>query len=116
MEQLLVRAGAAQQDPDAVRTGRGECRAFQCQAAQPLDQGIGQSRQQLPKLVGPEAVTRRPIGKEIQLLILEAVLHVPACAIHSVVEIVVSPRQVGDHEARMGAPMAFGLAERDPGL
>ena len=67
MEQLLVRAGAAEQEPDAagiaqhhrpgpqqgqadaVRTGRGECRAFQCQAAQPLDQGIGQSRQQLPK-------------------------------------------------------------------
>ena len=86
-----MRAGAAEQDPDAagiaqhhrpdpqqgpadaVRTGRGECCACQCQAAQPLNQGIGQSRQQLPELVGPEMVTRRPIGKEIQLLILEAV-------------------------------------------
>ena len=87
-QQLLVRAGAAQQDhdaagiaqhhrpdpqqgqADAVRTGRGEChgecRAFQCHAVQPLDQGIGQSRQQLPELVGPETVTRRPIGKEVQ--------------------------------------------------
>ncbi len=61
MEQFLMRAGTAEQDPDAlgiaqhhrpdpqqgqadaVRTGRGECRACQCQAAQPLDQGIGQS-------------------------------------------------------------------------
>ena len=71
MAQLLMRAGAAEQDPDAagmaqhhrpdpqqgqgggcgVRTGRGEeHRAFQCQAAHPLDQGIGQSRQQLPEL------------------------------------------------------------------
>ena len=127
MAQLLMRAGAAEQDPDAagmaqhhrpdqqqgqggggggdaVRTGRGEHRAFQCQAAHPLDQGIGQSRQQLPELVRPETVTRRPIGKEIQRLILEAVLHVPACAVHPVVEIVVGPRQVGDHEARIGTP------------
>ncbi len=64
---LLVRAGAAQQDAGAVRAGRGECRVSKCQAAQPLDQGIGQTRQQLPERVGPEAGTGRPIGKEIQL-------------------------------------------------
>ena len=110
-----MRAGSAQQDPDAVRTGRGEHRAFQCQAAQPLDQGIGQSRQQLPELVGPETMAGRPIGKEVQLLILEAVLHVPACAVHSVVEIVVGPRQVGDHEARIEAQGGIIRLSQSPG-
>ena len=60
---------------------------------------------QLPKWVSPEAVEAvagGPIGKEIQLLILEAVLHVPACAVHASIEIVVGSRQVGDHEARIG--------------
>ena len=64
-EQLLVRAGTAQQEPDAVRAGRGKHRVSQCQATQLLHQGIDQTRQQLPELVGPETVTRRPIGQEI---------------------------------------------------
>ena len=85
-EQLLVRSGTAQQEPDAVRAGRSERRVPKCQAAQPLDQGIGRNRQQLPERVGPEAVTGRPVGKEVQLLVLEAVLQVAACAVHPIVE------------------------------
>ena len=34
----------------------------------PLDQGVSQAREQLPELVGPEAVTGGPAGEQVQLL------------------------------------------------
>ncbi len=118
MRRILRNTTATDPQPgqaDVIRAGNGENRVAKHRAAQSLHQRIGQPRQQLPEPVGPESVGGRPISKEIHLLVLDPVLHVPAGAVQSGVEIMVRLWQIGHHEARVG-PLGgmLGLHDHPP--
>ena len=73
------------------------------EAAQSLKLGVGQARQQDAELVGGHAHSRGACREDVQLLILDAVFHVAAGAVDAVAQIALAVRQIGHHEARVGA-------------
>ena len=78
----------------------------------------GEGGEEDPELVGGEARRRGPVGEEIELLLLDRVLHVAPRAVDALVD---GPGregvgQRGDHEARVGlAGQVLGLGD-DPAL
>ncbi|GCD76507.1 hypothetical protein NBRC3299_2799 [Acetobacter pasteurianus NBRC 3299] len=50
------------------------------------EQDIGSSREPQPELVGPDGMGRCSIGEQIHLAFLDAVFHIPACAVNLFVE------------------------------
>ena len=53
---------------------------------QSREQDIGSSREPQPELVGPDGMGRCSIGEQIHLAFLDAVFHIPACAVNLFVE------------------------------
>ncbi len=122
-------------DADEVQADRpegrpGELRALQKQRAEAFHQDVGEARHQQAELVGVEGVAAGPPGEQVELLLLDPVLHPPARAIHVFIEMppvagkggrdaaVVRPEAVvlrlGDHSAvRLPRPRAVHeLAEQ----
>jgi len=62
-------------------------------------------------------VTGGTTGKQVELLILDAVFHVTPCAVKLVVQVLTRLRQVGDHEAGVGTETAvLSLDDHSPRL
>ena len=79
---------------------------FETLSAQVLHQHISAGGQGEPELIGPEGVGGGAIGKQVQLLLLDAVSHPTAGTVGLLIEGlsgVVVDRQGGDHEAGVGA-------------
>ena len=51
-----------------------------------LEQHIGKARHEEAKLIGPPAVTTGAVSKQVELLLLDTVLHLTACTVDLVVE------------------------------
>ena len=83
-------------------------------ASQPFKQRVSQPREQLPELVGPPAMAGRAPGKQIQLLILDPVLHVAPRTVELVVQVLIRLRQVGHHEAGVGTQAVVLGLDDDP--
>ena len=71
-------------------------------APQSFEQRIRQARQQLPELIGPPAVTGGATREQVELLILDPVLHVAAGTVELVVQVSIRLRKVGHHKAWVG--------------
>ena len=90
------RSDAAEVQPYASASRLGELRYPHQQCSETLHQYIGKARQQHSKLIGDEAKTACPVGKEIQLLLLDAVSHLPSCAIDIFIQIPSAAGKIGD--------------------
>ena len=64
---------------------------------------VGQTREQQSKLIGPAGMTVGAIGKQIELLLLDAILHLTTRTIQTVVEILRFGFQVSHQVARIAA-------------
>ena len=89
------RSDAAEVQPYASASRLGELRYPHQQCSETLHQYIGKARQQHSKLIGDEAKTACPVGKEIQLLLLDAVSHLPSCAIDIFIQIPSAAGEIG---------------------
>lgn len=79
-------------------------RAVPCKAsAQPLDQHIAQRGQQHAQLIALQVLATRAGCKQAHLRFFDAVLGLPALAVHIVVQCLGLARQIGHHVARVGA-------------
>ena len=68
-------------EPDGA-AGRGrELGVAQAGAAQRVEQDIGERREPQPELIGAHGRGGRPIGKEIERLLLDPVFHVAPSAV-----------------------------------
>lgn len=132
MEEVLVRAGAAHQDADAaciaddhradlqqlepysIRARLGQCSVLQCSAPQPLEQGVGQARQQLPELVRPPTMAGGATGKQVLLLVLDPVLHIAPGTVDLVVQVLVRLWQVRYHIPGISAMTTVLRLDNDP--
>ena len=103
-EQVFVRAGIGQGELDAshgvddfgaelqkfqaygIGDGLGQRRLFQGDAADTVDEDIGEGGKEQAKLVGFVGMRAHAIGKQIELAVLDAVFHVAAWAIGVFVE------------------------------
>ena len=103
-EQVFVRAGIGQGELDAshgvddfgaelqkfqaygIGDGLGQGRLFQGDAADTVDEDIGEGGEEQAKLVGFVGVCAHAIGKQIELAVLDTVFHVAAWAIGVFVE------------------------------
>ena len=54
--------------------------AFEREPADRLQQHVREARYQQPELIRPPTVATGAVGKQIQLLLLDAVIHVPSGA------------------------------------
>ena len=97
------RADLQEFQADRADIGVGPFRAIECQPADGLEQGIGEAREQEAKLVRPPGMTTGAIGKQIELLLLDAVLHLAACTVESVVKVLGFGLEVGHQVARVTA-------------
>ena len=79
-------ADLEQFQPQATDSGPGQTGVFQTIAAQALHQHIGAGRQGEPELVGPEGVGGGAIGKQVELLLLDAVFHLTAGTVSLLIE------------------------------
>jgi len=80
------RAKLEQLQPDRPRGGRGKLRSPQGEAAQRRDQDIGERGEPQPELVGSQGRGRSAIRVEIELALLDAVLHLAARAVNGLVK------------------------------
>ncbi len=69
----------------------GPLGGFQGQAAQRLDQGVGQSRELKPQLIAFHPVGGEPVGEQAHLL-LDTILHLAAGAVELLVQVLCGPR------------------------
>ena len=79
-------------------------RAFDTPRQRPQHQRVGNRREVEPHLVGTQGGGAGAIGKQRELLLLDAVLHVAARTVHQLVEQLAGMgggREVGDDEARV---------------
>ena len=90
-------------EADGGALGAGVLAALEPQAPDCVHQSVGEAGEQQAELVGPPAVAGGAVGEELELLLLDAVLHLAAGAVEMVVEITALAREVGHHEARVGA-------------
>lgn len=94
--------------------GAGVFGSLQAEAADCGQQDIGQAGEQQAEPVGPPAVARGAVGEQLELLLLDAVLHLAAGAVEAVVEGLAVALQIGHHEARIGVLGAALEAGDDP--
>ena len=89
----------------AQRLERGPTpeRAARRGAAKLMQQPIGATVQKQPELVGLPAVARGAVGRGVELVLLDHVLHPAAGAIELLVKHLGPGAQVGDDEADVGA-------------
>ena len=103
-EEVFVRAGIGQGELDAshgvddfgaelqkfqaygIGDGLGQRRVFQGDAADTVDEDIGEGGEEQAELVGFVGVRAHAIGEQIELAVLDAVFHVAAWAIGAFVE------------------------------
>ena len=90
-------------EADSVRLSPGHRGAPQPQPADRRDQRIGERREDQTELVGPPLVAAGAVGKEGQLLLLDAVLHLAAGVVEALVERLRLAFEVGDDVARVGS-------------
>ena len=137
-EQVFVRAGIGQEELDAshgiddfgaelqkfqadgIGDGLGQGRLFQGDAADTVDEDIGESGEEQAELVGFVGVRAHAIGEQIELAVLDAVFHVAAWAIGVFVEFPgrdLVAIQGGDEEAAalFVSELVFDLGDDAPG-
>ena len=73
-------------EPDGAAGGGRELGVAQANAAQRLEQNIGEGREPQPELVGADGRRGRAIGKEIELLLLDPVLDVAPGAVDALIQ------------------------------
>jgi hypothetical protein len=56
----------------------GQVGSLQTQAAQGAQEGVGEAAEVEPDLVGPQELGAGAVGEQIELLLLDAVLDLPA--------------------------------------
>ena len=80
---LVVMRGADFEEFEAYGAagGVGELAVPEGDAPEGVDQHIGESGEPEPELVGAQAGGGGAIGKEVELLLLDPVLHLAACAV-----------------------------------
>ena len=88
------------QNPDLSTREFG---AGQTDAAQSLQQYVGEGSEQQTELIGPPQVATGAIGEQTQLAFLDPVLHLATGAVHLFVQGLRLVAQIGHHEARVGA-------------
>jgi hypothetical protein len=108
---LRLRRRVCQAAADGVELGIAPERVSGRQAAQAQHQPVGSGVEQQAELVGGRLAARGAVGGEVELVRLDQVLGLPACAIDLVVERLGQARQVGDDEA-VSAP--WGPASMRP--
>ena len=92
-------------DLSTLQFGAGES-----DTSQVFDEHVGGGGQQQPELIGQELVTTGAVGKEPELLFLDAILHLAARGVPSVVDSLRPILEIGHHEARVGPlPKMFGF-------
>ena len=83
--------------------------------AEMLDEHVSRRSQQQAELIGPKGMATGPIGEESQLLLLDAILHVPAGGVEPVVDPLRRGVQIADHESHVGAlQKSLGLDDDSP--
>ena len=80
------RAEFQQPEPDGAAGGIGELRVGQSDAAQRAEQHIGHRGEPQAKLVGPHGGSRSAVGEQIELTLLDPVLHLATCAVDLLIE------------------------------
>ena len=90
-------------EADGGALGAGIFAALESEPSDCIHQSVGEAGEQQAELVGPPAVAGGAVREELELLLLDAVLHLAAGAVETVVEITALAREVGHHEARVGA-------------
>ena len=90
MRRTLMRTSApsfSSFEPDGAAGGIGELRVRQPDAAQRAEQHIGHRGEPQAKLVGAHGGGRGAVGEQIELALLDAVLHLAARAVDLLVEV-----------------------------
>lgn len=83
-----------------------ELRSFMSEATQCVHQHVGERSEVQPQSIGTYRRGAGAIGEQAELLLLDAVLHIAAGAVELFIQPLgraVMPRQIGHHEARVGA-------------
>ena len=96
--------------PDRAALGPRQRSARQPVAAHDQQQRAGEHRKVHPQLVRPHRRRRCAVREQIQLLLLDPVLHLAAGAVQFLVQLPARhflPAQAGDHEARVRAALAW---------
>ena len=94
---------------------RGHVGALEREAADRLDQAVGERRQDQPELVGPPVLAGGAVGEQVQLLFFDAVLHLAALAVERVVELPArAPRGWSPHSVGW-RPWRRARGARSPG-
>ena len=76
----------------------GKAGSLQTESPDPFEQGISQTGQEHPELVGPPFGAARAVGEESELLLLDPVLHFSPRTIHILVESLGPTHHAGDDE------------------
>src|SRR5712692_4477834 len=96
----------------------GKLRMMQPDAAQGAEQHVGHRGEPQPELVGAHRGGRGAVGIEIELTLLDPVLHIAAGAVDFLVKIscfALRTRKRSDHKARIGFPLRpLGLGDNPP--
>ena len=121
-EPFLIGTGTRQQETDAacieqdhrpdleqleaqgIDSGMRELRTLQHQPADGLQQGVGEAGEQHSELIRPPGMATRAVREKIQLLFLDAVLHIPTRTAQRVVERLRIASQVRHHIAWVAPP------------
>jgi len=85
-------------------------RSHQANTPDRLHQHIGQAGEQQSELVGPPVMGAGAIGKQPQLLLLDAVIHLASGAVESFVELLSIALEVGEDEAGV-APLELTVKD-----
>ncbi len=96
--------------PDRAALGPRQRTARQPVPAHDQQQRAGEHRKVHPQLVRPQRRRRCAVREQIQLLLLDPVLHLAAGAVQFLVQLPARhflPAQAGDHEARVRAAQAL---------
>jgi len=106
------RSNFQQLQTDRIDKGCFERYSRQRDSTHRFDKRVGKAREQRPELVWPPLMTRGAIGKQSQLLSLDAVFHLTSRTVQCIVEILTSLSQIGNDEARV-APLGTDLRLED---
>src|SRR5271170_943948 len=104
--------------PYGTASGVGQAGCLQSETTDALHENISHRGEPQPQLVSANGCRRGAIGEEIELALLDAVLHLAAGAIDRLIELLtvaVLLCERGDDEARIGLALRpFGLGDDTP--
>ena len=113
-----MRSDLQQPQPNGMALGLGKLGALEGSTPELIHQHIGQGGEVHSQLIGLHRRRGGPVGKQVQLLLLDPVLHIPASAVQLLVQFLGSHLPAGQIRGEEARVVPFGqvlrLADHPP--